>query len=453
MTQERKPEGHILVVALLAAVIITALLTAPGLRRRGQRGYATLMALTSTTAEAAETDLWNQAVLKVKEDRGEAMGRQAQVDVPSELLHYSDSRRFLAIQVAEWREHRFQTPHDFVDLARQIERGELVELKRVSDDYVLFGVGGLADRDHFTHYDQDRGKRIALYGEAELAQEYTRLAESGTKLEDEIDELRQELKAVGRGARAKRVKLQAEMSGREKALKASREKKEQLDTFYGDAERRRQLTGDYEALASLAANLYGRSYDITDPASRQRMKIRMLSFLRPEALKVLEEIAASYRQKFDRPIPVTSLVRPDEYQHMLSKVNPNATLIDTPPHSTGLAFDINYRYMTAEEQAFVMDYLARLEDAGRIEVLRENRDHYHVFAFIDGVRPSEAFINESLGKNAHAKTSRQPETVERVSAKEAKGKEAKKSAGKADKKVSKKERSKKESKSRSGRRR
>jgi hypothetical protein len=27
-------------------------------------------------------------------------------------------------------------------------------------------------------------------------------------------------------------------------------------------------------------------------------------------------------------------------------VNRNAVLIDTPPHSTGLAFDIDYRYMS-----------------------------------------------------------------------------------------------------------
>ena len=57
----------------------------------------------------------------------------------------------------------------------------------------------------------------------------------------------------------------------------------------------------------------------------------VLSSLRPEAIKVLEEIASAYHLKFDRPLPITSLVRPDEYQHKLSKVNPNATRIETPP--------------------------------------------------------------------------------------------------------------------------
>lgn len=116
--------------------------------------------------------------------------------------------------------------------------------------------------------------------------------------------------------------------------------------------------------------------------------MRLLSSLRPQALKVLEEVAASYRQKFDRPLPISSLVRPLEYKQALARVNPNATRIETPPHSTGLAFDINYRYMTADEQAFVMDYLARMKDEGRIEVLRENRDNFHVFASLTESHPT-----------------------------------------------------------------
>jgi hypothetical protein len=440
--RKRKTDRETVAALLMVAIIIAALLMLPGLRRRGQRGYSALMAL-SSTAQAAETSLWNQAVLKVKEDRGEATGKQAKVDVPSELLQYSDSRRFLAIQVAEWREHQFETPHDYAGLARQINNGELVELKRVSDTYVLFGVGGLADRERFTYYDEKSGKRISLYGEAELAQEYNRIAEASARLEKELTALRQELKSAAKGARSRRIKLQAEITGSEKSFKAEQESKDLLDTYYGDAETRRQLLFDYEALANLAENFSGRSYNMSDPASRQEMKVRMLSFLRPEALKVLEEIAASYQGKFDRPLPVTSLVRPDEYQHMLSKVNPNATLIDTPPHSTGLAFDINYRYMTAEEQSYVMDYLASLEDAGRIEVLRENRDHYHVFAFIDGHRPSEALIGASLGGVAAAKITRTAVTGERA-------------PGKAEKRVDRKtahKEPKKKDKSRSKRRR
>jgi hypothetical protein len=90
----------------------------------------------------------------------------------------------------------------------------------------------------------------------------------------------------------------------------------------------------------------------------------MLSSLRPQALKVLEEVATAYHRQFDRPLPVSSLVRPEQYQRALRRVNRNAVMIDTPPHSTGLAFDIDYRYMSAAEQSFVMNELARMKTEG-----------------------------------------------------------------------------------------
>jgi hypothetical protein len=50
--------------------------------------------------------------------------------------------------------------------------------------------------------------------------------------------------------------------------------------------------------------------------------------------------------------------------------------------------------------------LASLEDAGRIEVLRENRDHYHVFAFIDGAKPNDSLITASMGGGPAPKAAR-----------------------------------------------
>jgi hypothetical protein len=63
-----------------------------------------------------------------------------------------------------------------------------------------------------------------------------------------------------------------------------------------------------------------------------------------------------------------------------------------PPHTTGLAFDVYYYFMTAEEQSHVMGEIARLKSRGRVEALRENRSHIHVFAFADGRPPDETFI-------------------------------------------------------------
>jgi hypothetical protein len=393
--KERKISPAFLAISFLI-VLSMAALSLPGLKRRGQTGgYAQYLPAPST-AVAAELSSWTQGVQKIKEDRKEPTGKQAKVETPQQLKHYSDTRRFLAIQVAEWREHQFNTPHDFVDLAAMIKSGEMVELQQVSRNYILYGVGGSADVEPFTRY--ENGKRIALYSEADLTGQYARLTGARASLENEIKTLKGELGSLNKRERALRGRLQSQINEKEKALKAKLENQEMLDRSYADAAKRQQLFTDYDSLDSLAKGFANRTYDIEDGRARRDMKVRMLSHLRPEALKVLEEVASAYREKYDRPLPITSLVRPDEYQHALSKTNPNATKIETPPHSTGLAFDVYYKFMTAEEQAFVMDYLARLKDEGRIEVLRENRDHYHVFAFVDGARPDESLIQATLSK-------------------------------------------------------
>jgi hypothetical protein len=167
------------------------------------------------------------------------------------------------------------------------------------------------------------------------------------------------------------------------------------------------VSRDYGPLYVLAQNLGGRSYNLDNPVDRTALKANMLCSLRPAALKVLEEVAAAYHSQFGRPLPVSSLVRPEEYQRALRRVNRNAVLIEAPPHSTGLAFDIDYRYMSAAEQTFVMAELARLKNAGRIEAIRERNANYHVFAFLNGTRPGDDQITAALdeavppGREAH----------------------------------------------------
>src|SRR5690349_12826237 len=154
----------------------------------------------------------------------------------------------------------------------------------------------------------------------------------------------------------------------------------------------------YQSLQNLAKNFNGRSYDLNNPSDRYALKVNMLSSVRPEALKILEQVAAAYHTQFERTLPVSSLVRPEQYQHSLRRVNRNAVTIDAPPHSTGLAFDIDYRYMSVAEQNFVMRELARLKIEGKIEVIRERSANFHVFAFINGVRPPDDLITASLEK-------------------------------------------------------
>src|ERR1043165_7265271 len=112
----------------------------------------------------------------------------------------------------------------------------------------------------------------------------------------------------------------------------------------------------------------------------------------------MQEVAVAYHAEFNRPLPVSSLVRPEQYQHQLRRVNRNAVTIDSPPHSTGLAFDIDYRYMSVAEQNFLMRELARMKNEGRIEVIRERNANYHVFSFVNGSRPSDDLIASCLEK-------------------------------------------------------
>src|ERR1051325_6800219 len=154
----------------------------------------------------------------------------------------------------------------------------------------------------------------------------------------------------------------------------------------------------YQSLQNLAKGFNGRSYDLNNPSDRYALKVNMLSSVRPEALKILEQVASAYHGQFNLPLTVSSLVRPEQYQHSLRRVNRNAVTIDAPPHSTGLAFDIDYRYMSVAEQNFLMNLLAQLKDQGRIEVIRERNANYHVFAFVNGARPSDELVSASLEK-------------------------------------------------------
>ena len=342
----------------------------------------------------AGADAWTRAVEKVKEDRGEMAGGNAALEIPSQLRHYSDRYWFLATQVAEVRRYNMQTCQDFVDLAAMIGRHELVAVPALTDDYILFGVGENADDDVFSRYDNDHN--VELYSENQLGDAYTRLAASRSNLQTEIAGLQRQLSALGKRDRSKQSELRKQITARQQELNSTGDDKLLLDEYYGQPHLRAKLFRDYESLRTLANDFGGRAYNIDDPSDRQALKVNMLRSLRPEAFEVMKEIAAAYHRQFDRPLPVSSLIRPEQYQRALRRVNRNAVLIETPPHSTGLAFDIDYRYMSPAEQNFVMKELARLKDEGRIEVLRERSANYHVFVFIDGTRPGDDLIAASL---------------------------------------------------------
>ena len=402
----------------LSIVLLTCLITPLTIACRN--GSQT--SIPAVEVPAASINPWDEAVAKVEQDRGEPMGRQARVEVPAQLKHYEDRRRFLSVQVAESRESQIQTPYDFADLVRLIKRGELVEVPALGDGFILYGVGKSATDESFTHYDRESKKSVPLFGtDEELKQEYSRVQTSLEELKKTLNAQQQQLKQTGKRDREQRSKLQTEINQTQNESTVLNEEKKLLETFYSNPDTRRLLTSEYETLNAFARENPNHPYDLSDSVSRYALRMRLLSYLRPAALSILQEVARAYYAKFARPLPVSSLVRTDEYQHQLHRTNPNATLIDVPPHSTGLAFDIYYRYMTAAEQTLVMDELSRLYDQGKIEVLRENANHFHVFAFAHGHPPRPEVVENTLDElgpdpNVKPTSQRQPTRATRRAA-------------------------------------
>jgi hypothetical protein len=320
-----------------------------------------------TPAALVPTAPYDFAHDRVQEDRGEAMGLAARVAVPVELKHYSDRRRFLAVQMADTRQEQLALPQDDGDLAAMLRAGTLIELPPLGEDYILYDIGTDAADDPMAAYDPDARKDVPLFASAA-----------------DLDAERGSLADLAKESPSRRTRALAE------------KRLETLASYYDDPAKHDALLKKGADLAGLAANFDGQSYDLKDPVDRGRFDARMLSLIRPGARDLILEIAREYHQRFGRLLPVTSLVRTERYQRRLSRVNANATSVEFPPHTTGCAFDISYRYMAADEQQFLMDRIAQLERDGKVEALKERRNHIHVFVFPDGQRPPDALVAQFL---------------------------------------------------------
>ena len=309
----------------------------------------------SAPAAAAATpspEELEDAIDRIEEERSSAGG----VATPSELRHYPDTRRFLSLQIADAQEAALEIPHDDAELIQMIRAGKLVRLAPMTDTYLLYEVGEDAKDDPLIHYDAGANKDVPLLPSLEAVEQ--RKAEKG-----------------GEGAKG-------------------RAEQATLEKYYGDPAERDRLFREYQEVASFAQE---NGYSLTDPADRVRMHRDLLSYIRPEARDILLKVADAYHRQFDRLLPVTSVVRTERYQRRLGGVNSNATRVEIAPHTTGEAFDVSYRYMAPDEQNFVMDLVAKLEDAQKVEALRENRGHIHIYAFAEGTRPPEARVDAARG--------------------------------------------------------
>ncbi|HEX3142618.1 MAG TPA: DUF5715 family protein [Pyrinomonadaceae bacterium] len=378
-----------LVAPIVLSVVIGAAVYA-ALRFSAPRPRSSETTATNAAVEDSapfDSQRWLDAIEKAKADRA-GFGSNVALNVPAQLKHYEERHWFLAAQVAEVKKHNLQTCQDYVDLAAMIKRGEMMAVPAVTDDFVLMGVGAKTDDGPFTKYEDDQS--IPLYDESQLREQSERLKVARPKAAPEKKPTPGKQKNAKQAEKTQKPEDSAAQSNSSAAQPSNFQK------YYDQPGERERLFADYASIQALGQNFRGRSYDLESANDRQALKMTMLSSLRPTALKVLQEVAHDYRVQFDRPLPISSLVRPEQYQHTLRRYNRAATTIETPPHSTGLAFDIDYRYMSVAEQNFVMADLARLKDAGRIEVLRERNANFHVFAFIDGVRPSDDLITASL---------------------------------------------------------
>ena len=385
---------------LLAGVLLASGVALLHFRPRGEGSAPALESAAAPPPAIVPSEVhpWREAARLVEEDRGAPIGRAARVHVPDELRHYANRKRFLALQVAGWMEKDYPIPADEADLAQMIDRGEMVEVPALGKDHILYGVGANATGEPLAHFDRRTGREIPLYTRYDLfedaAAEWTAAAE--------------EKKAAAATAAAQAAKLPRAQAKRRRALlaEAKRARQEaatiekrraQVAAWYDDQDRRRLLVAERQTLDDLAQRLGKRQYDLDDPQDRRAFRGRLLSFIRPPAKDRLLDLAARYRAQFARPLPITSLVRTEQYQRQLGETNPNATRIQIPPHTTGLAYDVYYHYLSGPEQDALMDMVAQDERAGRVEALRENRDHIHIFAFADGRRPPETLVAEALG--------------------------------------------------------
>ncbi len=152
-------------------------------------------------------------------------------------------------------------------------------------------------------------------------------------------------------------------------------------------------TPKYQTLATLAANFTGQKYDLNNASDRKQIRIRLLRMFNPRAKPILQELADAYFGKFGRPLRVTSLTRSMDYQIGLNATNVNSFKVrgegSLPPHTSGCAFDLARKHMTAEEQNFVMNKLAEMENANKLDALIEYGENacFHIFIYSDGLPP------------------------------------------------------------------
>ena len=224
---------------------------------------------------------WQAAIQKIEEERGEPTGRKVRLDVPAELRHYADRRRFLAVQNAVWSTWHFEIPQNYVELLELIKKGGFVERPPLGNTYALYGAGESATTARFTHYDAASGKSVVLLGnDEEYEAERSKRADALSKQEAKRAGLQIQLSRLPAKNRAARKPLLSQLSRLEEEIKEAVEEQDRLAHFYRDPVRRLMVFSRMRWLKAVAADFAGQSYDLDDPTDRRRFKMRLLAFTR-----------------------------------------------------------------------------------------------------------------------------------------------------------------------------
>mgnify|MGYP003694651429 CR=1 FL=1 len=278
-------------------------------------------------------EMLEEAIDRIEEERSSAGG----VATPPELRHYPDTRRFLALQIADAQGGRPRDPHDDAELIEMIRAGKFVRLAPMTDTYLLYEIGEDAKDDPLIHYEVERNKDVPLLPSVEAI----------ARKKAELD--------VGGGEGT------CPEGGPEERTTATRRDA----TPSSASTRSRELRRRERVL-------------LADPAGSRADASRPPELHPPGSASILLEVADAYhRQRSTGSPPSRRWCAPSATSGGWGRELERDARGDRAPHD-GRAFDVSYRYMARTSRT---SSWTRREARGRAEgrgTAREARPHPHL---------------------------------------------------------------------------
>ena len=132
-------------------------------------------------------------------------------------------------------------------------------------------------------------------------------------------------------------------------------------------------------------------------------------YCRPWTARFLTDLARAHEAVFQRPLEVSSAVRPADYQRRLMETNGNAAPAEgniVSPHETGATIDIAKDGLSRDEIAWMRRRLAALQAEGKIDVEEEFQQACFHITVYKGYAPQRKTSRATQGKTSPAKTQR-----------------------------------------------